>query len=119
MKRFFACLLSVALSIFTPAYAAYYSPVGSDGAPSMGTCGTSPSVSGSDTVGTITVGTGIVTSCTLNFSTTLIWAPDCVAIANFGSILSVTVTGVTASSVTFGSSLSIGGGKIVYHCPLA
>lgn len=78
-------------------------------------CGTLPSVSGSDNAGVITVGSGVQTSCTLSFATKWTVAPVCTESDN-----SVAVTGdissVTTSSVTFSFSASLGSGLIYYTC---
>lgn len=47
-------------------------------APTMGACGTSPSISGNDTSGTITVGTGgTATTCAVTFAATKTSTPKC------------------------------------------
>src|SRR5262249_25957010 len=47
-------------------------------APGLSACGTSPTISGSDVAGTITMGTGTPTSCTLTFANAYSAAPHCV-----------------------------------------
>lgn len=47
-------------------------------APTPSGCGTSPSVSGTDIAGTVTMGTASPTGCTITFATTYVSAPDCV-----------------------------------------
>jgi hypothetical protein len=86
-------------------------------APTVGTCGTSPSVTSTstDNAGTINVGSGVVTACTLTFATTWAATPSCVISDNSttstGDISSVSTTAFTASF-----SASLGSGKIYYHC---
>lgn len=46
-------------------------------APALSSCGTSPSISGTDVMGTITMGTASPTGCILTFATTYNSAPDC------------------------------------------
>lgn len=83
------------------------------GTPTVSACGSGPSVSGSDALGIITVGSGVVTSCTLSFSKTYPWAPTCVLTPN--SVLAIGVAPTTSEFVA--SVLStIGGGKIYYRC---
>lgn len=81
--------------------------------PSVGTCGTSPSVSGNDTAGTVTVGTGVVTACTLTFSTTKSSTPKVVGcVAN--SALACGVSAKSTTAVTFTFSATIAGGTFDY-----
>lgn len=83
--------------------------------PSMGTCGVSPSVNGTDNAGVITAGSGVVTSCTLNFAYAWANPPVCVESDN-----SVAITGdvssISTTSVTFSFSASLGSGLIYYIC---
>lgn len=89
--------------------------VSSGTAPSMGTCGTSPSVVGTDMTGHINVGSGVVTSCTLNFANPFANAPDCIASTNSTAAFADVTTNST-TSVTFGLSATLGSGVIWYHC---
>lgn len=87
-------------------------------APTVASCGTSPSVaSGSnDNSGTINVGTGIsVTACTLTFATAFTNPPSCQFSASTSG-LGVGLTAVSTSAVTAGVTLSLGGGKMYYQC---
>ena len=82
--------------------------------PTMGTCGTSPSVVGNDTAGVITVGSGVVTSCTLNFAKA--WAnPPVVIVSTNSTAVTGDISSVSTSSVVFGFSATLGGGIIYYH----
>lgn len=84
----------------------------------MGTCGTSPSVIGDNNEGVITVGGGVVTSCTLNFAMGG-WGTGCTVVCT-ESDNSTTVTGdvsaINPASVTFSFSATLGGGLIYYQC---
>jgi hypothetical protein len=84
----------------------------------MGTCGTSPSVTGDNNEGVITVGGGVVTACTLNFANGG-WGTGCTVVCN-ESDNSTTVTGdisaLSSTSVTFSFSATLGGGLIYYQC---
>lgn len=82
--------------------------------PSMGTCGTSPSVVGNDAAGTITIGSGVVTACTLNFA--IPYESSNIAVLESDNSTAVTgdVSAVTTSSVTFSFSATLGGGKLYY-----
>jgi len=85
--------------------------------PTISTCGTTPngSVVGNDNAGTITVGGGAVTACTLTFANTWGASPVCVitdnSTATTGDISSISATAFTASF-----SVSVGGGTIWYRC---
>lgn len=89
--------------------------VSSGTAPSMGTCGSSPSVDGTDTLGVITVGSGIVTSCTMNWANTKTRNPVCTMSTNSTAVTG-DITTTTTSSITFGFSATLGGGTINYIC---
>ena len=51
----------------------------SGAASTVGTCGTSPTISGNDTRGMVTVGTGGITSCLVTFAAAYSSTPFCVA----------------------------------------
>lgn len=85
--------------------------------PTMGTCGSSPSVVGDDNQGVITVGGGVVTSCAMNFANT--WGVGCnVACQESDNSTAVTgdISSLSPTSVTFGFSASLGGGVLYYRC---
>lgn len=80
--------------------------------PTMGACGTSPSVAGNDSGMLITVGTGgVATSCAVTFSSTWTTAPVCVAqnsadrvaysMATTATTLTITATAAFTASTLF------------------
>lgn len=84
--------------------------------PTVSSCGSSPSVSGTDRGGIITVGGGVVTGCTLTFAKTYgsgcsVTCQESASAAVIGDIASI-----SATAVTFGFSSTVGGGSIYYHC---
>jgi hypothetical protein len=87
-------------------------------APTVSSCGTSPSVVGNNTAGTITVGTGgTATSCLLTFATTPAWtnAPHCF-VNDQSAIISVQAV-PTATTVTFNATLAFAASTLLdYHC---
>lgn len=83
--------------------------------PSMGTCGSSPSVIGSDMAGVVTVGGGVVTSCTMNFASPFVNTPVCVESDNSTSV-TADISSISSTSVTFGFSATLGGGTVQYIC---
>lgn len=85
------------------------------GTPTVGSCGTGPSVSGTDSVGTITVGTGVFTSCTLTFAATWGSIPRC--FVNYqGAVAIARATPSTTDVVIDVVSAFAAGSKIDYEC---
>ncbi len=62
-------------------------------APALTSCGTSPTISGNDFAGTVTMGTGTPTGCVITFNTAYSAAPHCV-------VTSRTAYGTTALAYT-------------------
>lgn len=89
------------------------------GSPSVMTCGSTPSATlatgASNNAGTINVGGGTVTACTLNFSPAFTNAPSCHFETGTAAITG-SLSAVGVGSVTFNTSASVGGGKIYYQC---
>jgi len=73
----------------------------SGAAPTISSCGTTPSVSGNDNVGTITAGSGALSSCVMNFAKPWGTAPVC----TFSSPTAVAAPTVNTST----TQLTIGG----------
>ena len=63
----------------------------------IGSCGTTPAITGNDTRGTVTIGTGVVTSCVVTFNTAYTAAPICVATWNGAA----STLGIGVSSTTY------------------
>lgn len=81
-------------------------------------CGTSPTISGNDNNGTITLGTGLsVTACTMAFAHAFPTGSSvtCSVTSNSG-LSSANLTSVSTTGFTAGLSLSLGGGKLYYQC---
>lgn len=97
----------------------FYGPIISTGtAPTVSSCGSTPngSVSGTNTAGVISVGGGITTACTLNFSGAgFPQAPVCVVSDNSTTVASSNGT-ITSTAATFNTSASLSGGLIYYIC---
>jgi hypothetical protein len=85
--------------------------------PVISSCGSVPNgiVVGSDISGTITVGGGVVTACTITFFKPWVNTPTCMVGDNSASI-TASVTSITNLSATFSTSATLGGGKIYYQC---
>jgi hypothetical protein len=76
-------------------------------------CGNNASFVGNDGAGVITVGTGVVTTCTLNFSQTYRTAPVCVAT---GSNIVALGINTTTSTLVVTAVASLANAKVSYHC---
>ena len=86
-------------------------------APSLSSCGTTPSITGNDMAGKVTIGTngGGVTSCTVSFAVT--WAtnaPACVISGDNTLVTYIATTSTTAMTIT--SSLDMQSDVISYQC---
>ena len=75
-------------------------------APTISSCGGgTPSISGGDNFGTVVAGTGVLSSCVINFGQTWGTAPRCVA-SSGTAIASLTVTTSTTQLTIGGTSLT-------------
>jgi hypothetical protein len=115
----FLAVLALLLGLSIPSHAGHVSSGGAiprlGGTPTLGTCGTSPSVTGTDSGGVIQVGSGAIGTCTLTFSVTYATAPSCVVSIN--SVIAVQAQTVSTSAlVVTGTSLT--SVKIWYACVL-
>jgi hypothetical protein len=73
--------------------------------PVVTSCGTSPTITGSDFAGLVTVGTGTPTTCTITFSATFSGIPVCVVnsatqLAAFSYTVSATAIAVTQTATS-------------------
>ena len=87
-------------------------------APTISACGAGPngSVVGDDTQGTISIGGGSVTGCTLTFANN--FGSGCTVNCTTSDSITTSTPDVvtTSTTMTLGFSASIGGGKVLYHC---
>jgi hypothetical protein len=84
-------------------------------ATAVSSCGTSPTLNGLDGAGVITVGSGIVTSCTLTFGQTWSVTPHC--FLNIEGVTNIAASATpTTTTMTINFSVSAGGDKIDYFC---
>lgn len=74
-------------------------------APTVSSCGTSPTISGGDNFGSITAGGGVLSSCVVNFGATWGAAPRC-AVSATTSIAALTVNASTTQLTIGGTSLT-------------
>lgn len=100
-----ALLLALLLASAAPAWAQLSrvdgTALSSGGTPSVSSCGSSPSLaSGSaDDAGQINVGTGVVLTCQLNWSATLVTAPFCMVGTNLSTLTVGWTTDITKLNV--------------------
>lgn len=82
-------------------------------APTLSSCGTSPSISGTDIAGTVTMGTASPTGCVITFATTYTAAPDCIVTwqTNLAS-MQYTISATAITLVQTGTSSN----KVNYDC---
>lgn len=86
-------------------------------AASVGTCGTSPSISGNDSAGVVTLGSGGITSCVVTFAVAYGSAPVCTITPADAVTAAATpyITSATGSlTINFGSSVA--SGTVHYRC---
>lgn len=82
---------------------------------SSSTCGTSPSVRGTDTAGEITVGSGTPTSCALTFASSKTKVPFCTVTNKGPNSNPMTAVTISVNGIAI-SQLGIQGQKIDYIC---
>jgi hypothetical protein len=86
-------------------------------APAVSSCGTGSSTTrtSNDNAGTINIGVGSVTSCTLTFATPFAFPPSCRIGGNLATVTGG-VSSVSTTAITFSFSGGIGGGQAYYDC---
>ena len=83
-------------------------------APTLSSCGTTPSITGTDLGGKVTIGTGATTSCTVTFAAAFAAAPACVVT---GDVPANQPGGTTSTSaLTITSVLDMASDVIMYVC---
>lgn len=83
-------------------------------APTLSSCGTSPTISGSDAAGKITIGGGLTTSCTVTFKVAYSSTPACVLSGDNTAVTYIATTTTTAMTIT--SSADMQSDVISYIC---
>lgn len=85
-------------------------------APTMGACGTSPSVLGNDNAMLVTVGTGgVATTCAVTFATAYATAPVCLAQNDTDRVAYSMVTTTTTLTITAAAAFT-DSSKFHVHC---
>lgn len=75
-------------------------------APAVSSCGTGPSIVGDDNQGTVTVGSGVTTACTLTFYKAWGATPICTVEAEANDVGWVSAKSQTAITLTFASTMA-------------
>jgi hypothetical protein len=91
-------------------------PYAQGSAPALSSCGTSPTITGNDKAGTVTLGTGSPTACTLTFNAA--WstnAPICVVSTNTAS-RSYRVSSSSTTAITVTQDAAADSASFNYHC---
>ena len=83
-------------------------------APALSVCGTTPAISGTDTAGKITIGTGATTSCTATFNKAYTNAPACTIAGDNSAVTYAATTTTTALTIT--SSANMASDVVSYIC---
>lgn len=81
--------------------------------PALGTCGTSPSITGTDVAGTVTMGTASPTGCVITFATTYTSAPNC--LVTWQTNIASMIYTVSASAITL-TQTGTSSNKVNYIC---
>lgn len=88
--------------------------IASSTSPVLSACGTSPTMVGDDSHGTVTTG-ATANGCTVTFSRAYTVAPVCAVTSQTGSVVNTFSYAVTVSTLTT-TETAIGGGKFDYIC---
>lgn len=103
---------AIALAAFNLSWDGKLISVGTGTAPALTSCGTSPAITGTDTVGTVTMGTGSPTGCVITFNVAYASAPHCVvtwiatplasqSYATSATAITLTQTGTSSNVVKY------------------
>ena len=116
-----AVLLAVPMAVFGQATGLstdFFGRLNGNGpAPTLSTCGTAPTIAGTDTAGKITIGTGTPSACTMTFARAYANAPSCRA--NDDTTIAknpTTVTTTTTAATITLTAASVNGDVISYMC---
>lgn len=73
---------------------------GHSGTPALSSCGTSPAITGTDTNGRVTTGTGTPTGCVITFSTAYTATPACVVVSQTAYATTTPAYTVSTTAIT-------------------
>jgi len=97
-----------------PAGATVHIGTGAAAAPALSSCGTSPSIVGTDTAGEVTMGTGSPAACTITFNVAYVSAPYCVVTWQANPLATQNYS-VSTTAITIGQTAT-SSNKLNYHC---
>lgn len=106
MKKIFCAVAALlfsaglAAAAFNLGFDGKFMPQGSGTAPALTSCGTSPAISGTDTAGTVTLGTGTPTGCVITFNVAYVGVPYCVVTSQTAPATTTPAYSVLAASIT-------------------
>lgn len=112
-NRIFAVASSTNAVVFSVDGNAHVKAGGS--APTLSACGTSPSISGNDTHGTVTVGSVSASGCTITFAVPFTSAPDCTLTNQSMSVTNAMTYTVSTTALTV-SQTGLTSAKLNYMC---
>jgi hypothetical protein len=84
-------------------------------APTLSSCGTSPSIRGTDTAGEVTVGSVSANGCTITFANAWTNSPSCIIMSQTGSITNTFSYTVSTTAIVV-TETGLTGAKMDYHC---
>ena len=94
----------------------HFLSIGPTPAPILTSCGTSPTILGTDTAGTIVVGTGSpATGCIVTFTQAYLLKPYCVAVSQ-NPATSPAAYSTATTSITFTTPTALNGATLNYWC---
>ena len=93
------------------------------GTPTVGTCGTNPSITGgldggpaTDQAGVVVIGSGVVATCTVTFGTTWVAAPVCLAASTNPLTAAIVVSTLSTTSFVAACSANCPSETFRYIC---
>ncbi len=94
-----------------------YNHLASGGSPpAVTSCGSGPSISGTDTKGKIQIGSGTVTGCTITWASTYAAAPTCIVTAGGNYTIWIAFGQPTTTGLSLNSSANMAGTQVSYMC---
>ncbi len=84
-------------------------------APTLSSCGTSPSIRGTDTAGEVQVGSVSATGCTITFANAWTNSPSCIIVNQTGSVTNTFSYTISTTAITV-TETGLTSAKLDYHC---
>lgn len=110
----------LAFAAFNLGFDGKFMPQGSGTPPALTSCGTSPTITGTDVAGTVTMGTGSPTGCVITFNVPYVLAPHCLvswiatplasqSYVTSATAITLTQTGTSSNTVKYICAAQPGG----------